>query len=87
MLKLKLVYNTDSKQLLDSLNKSLQNIEIESYLDSYYKDKRKAIQIKASCGTKLSPFAALYNDGVLIKAFYSEDNSCVADNIINFINK
>lgn len=50
--------------------------KVELYDEDSYKDKKKAILIKASCGTKLSPMVAIYNDEKeLIKAFYREDKS------------
>ena len=52
------------------------------------KDKKKAIMIKASCGTRLVPFVAVYdNNKELIKAFYSEVGDCTTDNIIKYLNE
>lgn len=61
-------------------------IEVETYNESHYKNKKKAIMIKASCGTKLVPFVAIYNNKELVKAFYSEVGDCTADNIIKYLN-
>lgn len=45
-------------------------IEVETYDELHYKDKKKAIMIKASCGTRLVPFVAVYdNNKELVKAF------------------
>lgn len=50
--------------------------------------KNKAIMIKASCGTRLVPFVAVYdNNKELVKAFYSEVGDCTADNIIKYLNE
>lgn len=63
-------------------------IEVETYDELHYKDKKKAIMIKASCGTRLVPFVAVYdNNKELIKAFYSEVRDCTADNIIKYLNE
>ena len=44
--------------------------------------------IKASCGTRLVPFVAVYdNNKELVKAFYSEVGDCTADNIIKYLNE
>lgn len=87
----KIVYNEDCQPLQNRITAHLwQNfpkIQVETYDESHYKDKKKAIMIKASCGTRLAPFVAIYDDNKeLIKAFYSETRDCTFDNIINYLN-
>lgn len=87
----KIVYNEDCQPLQNRITAHLwQNfpkIQVETYDESHYKDKKKAIMIKASCGTRLVPFVAIYDDNKeLIKAFYSETGDCTFDNIINYLN-
>lgn len=87
----KIVYNEDCQPLQNRITAHLwQNfpkIQVETYDESHYKDKKKAIMIKASCGTRLAPFVAIYDDNKeLIKAFYSETGDCTFDNIINYLN-
>jgi hypothetical protein len=87
----KIVYNEDCQPLQNRITAHLwQNfpkIQVETYDESHYKDKKKAIMIKASCGTRLAPFVAIYDDSKeLIKAFYSETGDCTFDNIIKYLN-
>lgn len=61
-------------------------VQIETYDEDHFKDKKKAIMIKASCGTRLAPFTAVYDaNKELIKAFYSEVGECTIENILNFL--
>lgn len=82
----KLVYSeTKGSELLDYLQ-TVQDIELVALNEDYYKDKKKAIQLKASCGTKLTPFVGVYNeDKDLIKAFYTEVNECIIENIAKYL--
>lgn len=87
----KIVYNENSQPLQNRITAYLweyfPKIQVETYDESHYKDKKKAIMIKASCGTRLAPFVAVYdNNKELIKAFYSETKDCTFDNIINYLN-
>lgn len=82
--------NKESSIFQDSLQYEIYskfpNIEIETYNEDYYKEKKKAIMIKASCGTRLTPFVAVYNDNKdLVKAFYSEVGDCTIENIIKYL--
>lgn len=49
------------------------------------KGKKKAYQLKSFWGTKLTPFAVIYEDGNAIEAFYSE-NKDVVKSLINYLN-
>lgn len=61
-------------------------IEVISYDENNYKEKKDAIMLKASCGARLNPFCAIYNDDrELIKAFYTEVGECTVKNIIEYI--
>lgn len=76
-----------SNKLVAQLWKDFSNLVVETYDEDNYKDKKKAIMIKASCGTRLIPFVAIYNDKKdLLKAFYSEVKECTSDNIIKYLN-
>lgn len=72
--------------LLNYIKTKFPELKVEMYNESYYKDKKKAITTKASCGAKLSPFTAVYENGNIIKAFYSETKDCTFDNIKNYLN-
>lgn len=86
----KIVYSEDclplKNQVVAYIWEKLPGIEVETYDELHYKDKKKAIMIKASCGTRLVPFVAVYNDDKeLIKAFYSEVGDCTVNNIIKYL--
>lgn len=89
---IKIVYNEACQpfenRLVAYIWEHFPKIEVETYDELHYKDKKKAIMIKASCGTRLVPFVAVYdNNKELIKAFYSEVGDCIADNIIKYLNE
>lgn len=89
---IKIVYNESCQvfknQLVAYLWEHFPKIDIETYDESYYKDKKKAIMIKSSCGARLTPFIAIYNNNKdLIKAFYSEVRDCTLNNVIEYVNE
>lgn len=88
---LKVVYDDNSQMLIDKLKSILSNcplIELESYHEGLFKERKKAFGLKGSFSARLSPFAVLYNsENNPVKAFYSEVNECTLDNIIDNINK
>ena len=92
---IKLAYESGCGDLLkDQLSKSLKtkesdfyNFKVIAYDEGHYKSKKDALQLKASCGARLLPFCAIYNDDKeIIKAFYSEVGDCTLNNILDFIN-
>lgn len=88
---LKVIYNEDSlpfkNKLVSHLWENYPKIGVETYDENHFKEKKKAIMIKASCGTRLAPFVAVYdNNKELIKAFYSETKDCTFDNIVEYLN-
>ena len=40
---------------------------LEMYNEDYYKERKKALGLKASCGAREVPFIAFYHDGELMK--------------------
>lgn len=87
----KIIYNEECLPFQNKttayLWENFPKISVETYDESHYKDRKKAITIKASCGARLTPFVSVYDDNKeLIKAFYSETGDCVFDNIINYLN-
>ena len=88
---LKVVYDDNSQMLINKLKSILSNyplIELESYHEGLFKERKKAFGLKGSFSARLSPFAVLYNsENNPVKAFYSEVNECTLDNIIDNINK
>jgi hypothetical protein len=86
----KLVYKVGSGDILSEellkLQKENEGLVVQTYDAGYYKSKKDAIQIKASCGAGLVPFCAIYNDDKeLVKAFYSEVGECTFVNISKYI--
>lgn len=72
------------RQLFNYTNNT--DIELISYDEDYYKEKKDSFKLKGSCGARLTPFCAIYNDKKdLIKAFYSETGECTFNNIKDFI--
>lgn len=86
----KIIYSEDclplKNQVVAYIWEKLPGVEVETYDELHYKDKKKAIMIKASCGTRLVPFVAVYDDDKeLVKAFYSEVGDCTVNNIIKYL--
>lgn len=86
----KIIYSEDclplKNQVVAYIWEKLPGVEVETYDELHYKDKKKAIMIKASCGTRLVPFVAVYDDDKeLVKAFYSEVGDCTVNNIVKYL--
>lgn len=70
------LYNDYAAEVAAAIWDANKENKVELYDEDFYKDKKKAMLIKASCGTKLIPLVAIYNDEKeLIKVFYQEDKS------------
>lgn len=90
-MKLKIAYNDNSVQLVNDLKEIIKEsyplIEIESYQEELFKERKKAFALKYTYGTRLSPFAVLYNnDDKAVVAFYSEKDDCTFNKIIEALN-
>lgn len=86
----KIVVNEGSlpfnNELVSTLWKDFSSVIVETFNEDNYKEKKKAIMIKASCGTRLTPFVAIYNENrELIKAFYPEVEECTVNNVIKYL--
>ena len=80
-MKIKLVYDESSEDLVDKLPEGT-----ELYTTEFFKDKKKASEILYYFGTTKVPFCAIYDDdGVVINAFYSENKECTADKINKYL--
>lgn len=86
---IRLIYNEGCRILATQIEKLREIdscLEIEMLNEDNHKEKKKALQGKISCGAKLVPFVAIYNDSSeLIKAFYSEVGECTVDNINKYL--
>ena len=85
-MQLKVAYDDNSEQLIVKLKESLVDfpmIELEAYHEQLFKERKKAFAIKNEWGTRMTPFAILIdNDYNPVIAFYSEQNNCTEDRII-----
>lgn len=85
-MQLKVAYDDNSEQLVAGLKKSLVDfpmIELETYHEQLFKERKKAFAIKNEWGTRISPFAILIdNNDVPVIAFYSEQGNCTETKII-----
>lgn len=79
-------YNSESDNLL-ALEKEFEDIEFEFYDSNHYKERKKAILLKAGYGTKLDPFLVVLEDKEPLRAFYSDVNECTYDNIKAYLNE
>ena len=82
---LKVAYDDNSEKLITELKEILVNfpmIELETYHEQIFKERKKAFAIKNEWGTRLTPFAILIdNDNTPVIAFYSEKGSCTSEKI------
>ena len=81
---LKVSYNNKTKDLIEALSK-VDNLELECYNEDNYKEKRKSYMLKSSFSARLTPFAVLFEDQTIKKAFYSEAKECTIANITNYL--
>jgi len=81
---LKICYN-DSK-FFESVKSICNNIKVEGYDETNYKEKKKAYKIKGSYSARMTPFMLLLDDDEkYIKAFYSEAKECTLDNLKHYL--
>lgn len=83
---LKVAYNDNSEQLVSDLKEVIPEkyafLKLEAYQEELFKERKKAFALKYTYGTRLSPFAILFdNEDKAVIAFYSEDNNCTFDKI------
>lgn len=91
MIKLKVAYNDNSEKLIKKLEEIIPTkyafVELETYHEELFKERKKAFKLKGGYSARKSPFAVLLNtDNVVIKVFYSESNDCTYEKIINTLN-
>lgn len=74
-IKLKLIYDEDTKFIVDVVNSLLCNVDvcIEKYDISNYKDKKKALPIMTKFGTRQVPLLVFENEkGIEYTAIWNE---------------
>lgn len=88
---LKVAYDDNSENLITKLKEFLVDyplINLEAYHENLFKERKKAFAIKSEWGTRKSPFAIFIDDNhTPVVAFYSEEDNCTADKIIETLNK
>lgn len=84
MILVKLIHNNKTLDLLN-LKFDFPNISFLFLNDDFFAEKKKSIIIKSGCGTKLTPFCAVYKDGNLQKGFYSDTNECTYEKIKQYL--
>ena len=88
---LKVTYDDNSENLITELKKFLIDypmVELETYHENLFKERKKAFAIKNEWGTRKSPFAILIdNECTPVVAFYSEQGDCTTSKIIDALNK
>lgn len=87
---LKVVYDDDSQPLVDDLKKILPHyplINLETYHEGLFKERKKAFKVKGAYSARHTPFAVLLdNDSKAVYAFYSEASTCTLDVIVKTLN-
>ena len=90
MLFLKIAFNDESKELVNTLEKLIPEkfptVSLETFHEEVYKEQRKARMLKSTWGTKHTPFAILINEeNNPIKAFYQEEDNCNLTKILEVL--
>lgn len=87
---LKIAYNDDSQEMVNELSelifKQYPLIEVNTFHEQIYKERKKAFELKSTWGTRLSPFAILIDEKPIC-AFYSEENKCNKEQILETISE
>lgn len=83
---LKIAYNDASIPMVDKLKEVIPEkfplVELECYQEETFRTRKKALSLKSQWGTFLAPFAILIDGDNPIKAFYTEEDECTFDKII-----
>lgn len=86
MLNIKIVYGDKSPQKALLLNLKV-NPNVELLNEDEPKEKKLAWKYKGAAGARQLPFFSAYEDGKLIKAWYSEDHSATVMNLIEWMDQ
>lgn len=85
---LKIAYNNECEKFINDLISAIKTyypiINLEYYNEDIFKERKKAYAVKNPFAARKTPFAVLIDDEKNpVVAFYSEDNKCNVDEIIN----
>lgn len=83
MLTVKFVFS-DLSDLRRFTDADLNGVFVETYDEGSYKEKKLAYKLKASCGARKTPFAAVFDGDELIKAFYTEADPNIIKSLIEY---
>lgn len=62
------------------------NIEVITYNENHYAEKRKAYKIKGGYSARMTPFMLVLGENRSFKkAFYSEDNGCTIEKLSEWL--
>lgn len=79
-------YNDSSRELPKLIQDLYPELEVVSYDETHYSEKRKAYKIKGGYSARMTPFMLLLGkDKSFKKAFYSEDGNCNIQNLTEWI--
>lgn len=82
---LKVAYDYSSEKLITELKEVLEKfplVNLETYHENLFKERKKAFSLKNEWGTRKAPFAILIdNDQNPVIAFYSEQGNCTSTKI------
>lgn len=81
-----IIYNDDNilKKLGDAVLKASPFFHFID--DRTYSGKKDSWKIKGGLGAKLTPFIAIYENNIPIKAFYSETGKDIIKELIEYLN-
>lgn len=88
---LKIAYDDNSEKVVSEIRNMLREfpmVELETYHEQIFRERKKAFALKNEWGTRIAPFAILVDDDKNpVIAFYSERKECTVDNIIETLKK
>jgi len=81
---IKVVYNNESKHILNAFQDLSEKAILESFNYDYYKDKKRAISIMTTYGTKELPLIVFEDENLDgYAAIWKEDNLSINNELIN----
>lgn len=70
-------YNNSCSEFPKEIIDNFPDLNIITYNENYYAEKKKAYKVKGGYSARMSPFMLLLNDDKsFVRAFYSENEGC-----------
>jgi len=88
MIRVCFCYNRDSEILKGAIQKCVSHypdILFESYNEDLHTERKKSYTVKNQFAAKKIPFCGVFEDGNIIKGFYSEAEECTEHNISEYM--